>query len=158
MCPQRRADWHHLVNTIELVLPSAHPSPEPKRQIDRFSRFCTAHGRKCLYFTMGDPFPKNCPFPCGYRDPRLFHDSLRQTKPTVQTAFTIGSAIFAEVTAECPYTLQCEPLSPKIAPSHGGSGPPCKTRFLGPIRAHRPNAISISSAVFAQMTAECPYT
>jgi len=30
-------------NTIELVLPSAHESPQPKRQIDRFSRFCRAH-------------------------------------------------------------------------------------------------------------------
>jgi len=41
---------------IELLLPSAQPSPQPKRQIARFSRFCTAHGR---YFTMGDPFPQN---------------------------------------------------------------------------------------------------
>jgi len=47
---------------------------------------------------------------------------------------------------------------PKIAPSHGGSGPPCKTRFLGPIGAHRPNGISIGSAVFPQTTVECPYT
>ena len=35
----RRAHWRHLANTIELVLPSAHSSPQPKRQIDRFSRF-----------------------------------------------------------------------------------------------------------------------
>jgi len=46
---------------IELVLPSAHPSPRPKRQIDRFSRFCTAHGRMSLYFTMGDLSPKIAP-------------------------------------------------------------------------------------------------
>ena len=32
------------------------------------------------------------------------------------------------------------------------------TRFLGPIGAHNPNGISIGSAVFAQMTTECPYT
>ena len=32
-------------------------------QMDRFSRFCTAYGRKCLYFTMGDPVHQNCPFP-----------------------------------------------------------------------------------------------
>ena len=53
--------WRHLANTIELVLPSAHRSPQPKQQIDQFSRFCTAHGRKTLYFTMGAPFPQNCP-------------------------------------------------------------------------------------------------
>jgi len=48
---------------MEHVLPSAHPSPQPKWQIDHYSHFCTAHGRKCLHFTMGAPFPKNYPFP-----------------------------------------------------------------------------------------------
>jgi len=42
-------------NMIELVHPSAHLSPQSKWQMDRFSRFCTAYGRKCLYFTMGAP-------------------------------------------------------------------------------------------------------
>jgi len=45
MCPPMWAHWRHLANMIELVLPSAHPSPKLKRWIDRFSRFCTAHGR-----------------------------------------------------------------------------------------------------------------
>ena len=36
--------------------------------------------------------------------------------------------------------------------------PQLSARFLGPIRAHNPNSIWIGSAVFAQMTAECPYT
>jgi len=30
--------------------------------------------------------------------------------------------------------------------------------FLGPIRAHNPNDISTGSAVFPQMTVECPYS
>jgi len=55
--------WRNLANTIELVLPSAHPSPQPKRQVDQLSRFCTAHGRKSLYFTTGASFPQNCHFP-----------------------------------------------------------------------------------------------
>ena len=38
-----RAYWRHLANTIELVLPSAHPSPQPKRHLDQLSRFCRAH-------------------------------------------------------------------------------------------------------------------
>jgi len=38
------------------------------------------------------------------------------------------------------------------------SGLPSNTWFLRPIWAHNPNSISIGSAVFAQMTAECPYT
>ena len=65
-----------VANLIELVLASAHRSRQPKRQIDRFSHFCTAHGRKSLYFTIAT-------------------------------------------------------LSPKIAPSHGGSGPPHNSDFLG---------------------------
>jgi len=40
-----RAHWHHLANRIELVLPLAHLSPQTKQQIDRFSHFCTAHGK-----------------------------------------------------------------------------------------------------------------
>jgi len=35
---------------------------------------------------------------------------------------------------------------------------PCNTWCLGPMRAHNPNGTSIGSAVFSQMTAECPYT
>jgi len=50
---------------LNLCLPLAHTSPQPKRQINQFSHFCTAHGRKSLYFTMGAPFPQNCPFPWG---------------------------------------------------------------------------------------------
>ena len=49
------------------------------------------------------------------------------------------------------------PLSPRITLFHGGSGIP-PTTFLGPIWTHNPNDISISSAILAQMTAECPYT
>jgi len=44
-----------------------------------------------------------------------------------------------------------------MATSLSTSGPHL-TRFLRPIRAHNPNDISIGSVVFAQMTAECPYT
>jgi len=33
------AHWRHLANTTKRVLPLAHLSPQPKRQIDRFSRF-----------------------------------------------------------------------------------------------------------------------
>jgi len=83
MCPHGRIHWRHLVNTIELVLPSAHTSPQLKRQIDRFGRFCTARGRKSLYFTVGTPFPQNCPFP-RISGPHHIHDSFSQTEPTVQ--------------------------------------------------------------------------
>jgi len=80
------ANWRHLVNTIEPVLPSANQSPQPKRLIDQFSHFCTAHGRKSgLHFTMGTPFPKIAPSHGGRR-PHVTHDSLGPSKPTTQTA------------------------------------------------------------------------
>ena len=37
----------------------------------------------------------------------------------------------------------------KIAPSHGGSGLPSNTWFLGPTRVQTANSISIGSAIFA---------
>jgi len=84
MCPAMWAHWHHLANTIELVLSSAHPSPQPKRQIDRFSRFCTAHGRKSLILYNGRPFPQKLPLLKGWSRPPSNSDSLGQSKPTIQ--------------------------------------------------------------------------
>jgi len=82
---------------------------------------------------------------------------LRPTRVHGPNGKSIGSPVSAQLTAESPYTLQCATLSPKFALSHaGGSGPPSNSWFLGPVRAHSPNGISIGSAVFAQMTAECP--
>ena len=108
-----------------------HPSPQPKRQVSRSSRLYTAHGRKSLYFAMGDPFPKNCPFLWEGSGPHLIHDSFSQIESTVNR-ISIGSAVFAQVTAECPYTLQWAPLSTRIAPSHGGSGTHLTRDSLGP--------------------------
>jgi len=96
MCPHWRAHWRHLANTIELLLPSAHPSPQRKRQIDRFSRFCTAHGRKSLYFTMGGLFPQNCPFPWGSPSNTWFPRPTRVLNPN---GISIGSAVLAGLTS-----------------------------------------------------------
>ena len=137
MCPSMWAHWRHLANSIEFVLLSAHRSPPPKRQIDRFSRFCTAHGRKFLYFRIGDTFPATVPSRWGHLDPHLTHDSLdlgpiRADNPN---DIWIGSAVFAHITAECHYrpTLQWDAPSPlKITHSHGGSGPHLIHGSLGP--------------------------
>jgi len=85
-CPSIRAHWRHLANTIELVHPSAHANPQPIRQMDRFSRFCTAYGRKCLYFTMGAPIHQNCPFPWGIWTSHVTHDVFGPCESTSQTA------------------------------------------------------------------------
>ena len=56
------AHWRHLENTIELMLPSAHPSPQPKWQIDRFSHFCTLTAQSL--YTL-----QNCPSHGGIWNP-----------------------------------------------------------------------------------------
>jgi len=68
--------WRRLANMIELVLPLAHSSPQPKWQINRFSHFCTAHGRV------------SSSMPPSYEGsgPHLIHDYLGPSKPKIQTA------------------------------------------------------------------------
>jgi len=39
-----------------IMVPWAHPSPRPKRHLNRFCRFRNANGRASLYFIMGCPF------------------------------------------------------------------------------------------------------
>jgi len=57
-----RAHWRNLANTSEPVLPSVHPSPQPKRQIDHFSHFCTAQGRVLPGMPWHVLSTNNCPF------------------------------------------------------------------------------------------------
>jgi len=83
----------------------------PKRQIYRFSRFCTAHRRKSLYFTIGAPLLQNCSFPRGIWTPSNSW-FLGWVRAHNSNTITIGSALFAQVTAECHYTLQWAAPSP----------------------------------------------
>jgi len=48
---------------------------------------------------------------------------LQPTRVHNPNGKSIGSAVFAQLTAESPYTLQWALLSPKIAPSHGDLDP-----------------------------------
>jgi len=66
---------------------------------------------------------------------------------------SIGSAVSAQMTAECFYTLQWDaPFPLKIAPTHGVIWIQSNTCFLGLTRVLNPNGISIGSAVFAGFT------
>jgi len=97
MCLPMWAHWRHLENTIELVLPSAYPSPQSKRQIDRFSRSCIAHGRKSYTYN-GLFFPTKFPFPWGIWAPSniWFPRTTRVLNPN---GISIGSAVFAGLTS-----------------------------------------------------------
>jgi len=80
------AHWRHLANTIEFVLPLAHLSPQSKRQIDRFSRSCTAaHGRKSLYLQWALLSPKIASSHAGSR-PHLIRGSMGPPESSTQTA------------------------------------------------------------------------
>jgi len=103
MAECHRAHWRHLANTTELMLSSPHLSPQCKWQTAQFNRFCTARAR---YFTMGAPFPKIAPS-YGGSGPHLtrFHGPMT------------GSAVFAQMTTECSYTLQWDaPFPPQNCP------------------------------------------
>jgi len=72
----------------------------------------------------------------------------------IPNGVSIGSAVFAQFTAESHYTLQqAAPRYPiKIAPSYGASEPPCNTWFLRPIKILNANGSSVGLAVFAGLT------
>jgi len=75
--------------------------------------------------------------------PYLTHDFYGPSEPHNPNGISICSAIFAQMTAECGYSLQWDaPFHIKFAPSHGWSGPPSNTWFLGSTRVLNPNGIS----------------
>ena len=98
MCLPMWAHWCHLANTIELVLPLAHPSPQTKRQINRFGRSCTAHGRKSLYLQWALLAPKIASSDGGIWTPSntWFPGPTRLLNPN---GMSIGSAVFAGLTS-----------------------------------------------------------
>jgi len=103
-------------------------------------------------------FPLKLPLGIGHSGPTSNTLFLGPTCVHNPNDISIGSAIFANLTTKCRCTLQqAAPFPFKIAPFHG-SEPPFSTWFHGPTQILIPNNISIGSAVFAQLTAECPYT
>jgi len=139
MCPSMTAHWRYLANTIEFVHLLAHSSPQSKRQMHRFSRFCTAQGRKCLYFTMCGPIYQSCPppFPLGELDPHLtrFRGPMPAQNPN---GTSIGSAVFAQTTTQCPYTWQWFSRFPsKLHLAMAWCGRQCNTWFLEPTQVQQ---------------------
>jgi len=91
---------------------------------------CTTHGGASIHFTLGRPFPKNCLFPQRIWIPSntWFLGPVRAHNPY---DISIGSAAFAQLTAECPYTRQWAAPSPKIANFHGDLHPQIIQDSLG---------------------------
>ena len=118
MCPLMRAHWRHLASTIELVLASAHPSSQPKWQINWFSHFPTTHGRVKSGMPGHVLFPNNCPF--AHRiwatANTCFFGPTRVHNPN---GISISSAVFAQFMSECHRACWEMSFPIKIALSHG---------------------------------------
>ena len=145
-----RAHWHHLANTIEPVHPSAHSSPQPKRQMDRFSHFCTAYSRKCLYFTMGAPIHQNCPFRWGIWTCYVTHAALGPCEPQLKRHLDQFSCVCTDYLRVSLYGLPALPSKlffPMLV-----SGPHVIHGSLGPPRVQNANGNLIVSTVFAGLT------
>jgi len=150
-----RAHWRHLANMTQLVLSSANPSPQPKWQMDRFSHFCTAHGRvSSACPTMS--FPLIIAPPHGRSGPQLIRASLGQpesiTQMTARSVQPFLQSSCQSVSGQCQRACWACPSSLKLPIPMGDLW------FLGSTGLNVPNGISVGSVVFAQVTAECPYT
>ena len=66
--PTRDGTLVPLANTIEPVLHLAHPTPQLNHKSTGSAVFAQVTAVS-LYFTMGAPFPQNCPFPRGIWTP-----------------------------------------------------------------------------------------
>jgi len=101
-----------------------HPTTHPKQHLDRFSCFCTGHGRESLYFIMGRPFsPSQLPVRMRDQD-HLRHVSMGH-KSTTQIASLLVRPFLHSSLPSVP-TLYNGPLL-----SREGSGSHPKYGFLG---------------------------
>jgi len=115
------------------MLPWAHLSPQPKWQLDWLSHFCTAHGRVSSGMPRHFLYRKNCPLAWGDLDrPPSNTWFLGPTQILNPNVILTGSDTFAQLTAECPYTLQWAALCPSKLPIPTGvSGPHLTHDSLG---------------------------
>ena len=93
--------------------------------------FCTAHGRKSLYFTVGAPFCQNCPFPWGHMDLQ----SLGQSEPTTQMAAPLVPPFLHRWPRSVPVLCNGPPLPPQNCPLPWWCGPHLIHSSLGPLES-----------------------
>ena len=118
--------------------------------MDRFRRFCTAYGRKCLYFCNGCAYPPELPFPMGIWTSHVTHDALGHASPQSKRHLDRFSCVCTDDRRVSLYWSACFPL--KIVPSHVGILTFCNTWFIGRTRVRNANGNLIVSAVVAELT------
>ena len=78
------------------TFPWANQSPQPKQHLNRFSRVCTAHGRKALCFPNGPPVP----LPPPKKNAHPIHGSLGTPESTTQTASRTVQPILLKIVTD----------------------------------------------------------
>ena len=133
----------------------AHPSPQVQTASTGSAVFKQLTAA-CPYIRYnGPPFPpQNCPLPYGMlttsNRPTWFPGPTKVLNPN---DISIGSAVFAQGTAECSYTLQwAAPFPRQNCLLSWGIWTPSNTWFLGHTRVLNPDDISIGAAAFAGLT------
>ena len=116
------------------MLPWAHPSPQPKWCLYRFSRFCTAHGRVSSSMHGHDLSPKNCPFAWGNLEPHLTHGSFGPIECSTEMASRLVQPFLHSSPQRVPILYNVPPLLSSKLPlpvgdldphlTHGSLGPP----------------------------------
>jgi len=83
--------------------------------------------------------------------------SFGPLESTTQTANGSVQLFLHSLRHKVPLLYNGRPYPPELPFPSGDLDLPCNTWCFGPMRDHNRNGTSIGSAVFAQMTAECPY-
>ena len=148
MCLPMCTHWHHLANTIELVLHSAHQSPQSKHGKSIGSPVLAQLTAESPYAYNGLFFPSKLPLPMGYLD-----SNLGPLKYSTQTASRSVHPCLHRRPQSVPILYNGTPLPPSKLPlPMRRSGSPSNIWFPGPTRVLNPNGISIASAIFAGLT------
>jgi len=83
--PQIAPSYGYL-DPISTMIPWTHPSPQPEKHLDGFSRFCTDDRRVSQYFNGTVLSSSRFSLPMGDLDSHLIHHSLGPPESTTQTA------------------------------------------------------------------------
>jgi len=153
--PSRVAHWHNMVNVIEFVFPSVHPSPQPKWQIDRFSLFVHSSWQSVVRY-IGATWRIQLKL-CTMALPCVYLWTCASFGPPESTTETANQPFLHNSWQKVSILYNRRPFPQKL-PLLMGICTPSNSRFLGPVWAHNPSRIMIGSDVCIQVTAEYPYT
>ena len=119
----------------------AHLSPNPKWHLDRFSFYCTAHGRESVYFTPGRPYTLKLPLHMGDLNSYLIYGSWTHPNPQPKRHLDRFRCFCTVHGRASLYFAMGRPLPSKLPIAMGNLDPLSNIRFLNP------NGILIGSAV-----------